>query len=228
MESGKSAANRRTSPIPRSWLVAFDRTLKIAVKFGLRGDLARWREVRDHIHRYVCDSCFDRQLGSFTQNPGAKELDASLLLMKLVRFLPVSDSRVEGTVAAIERQLLIDGLVVRDRTEIVDDGLPAGEGVFLASSFGLVSVLKMMGRDADAKSLFDRLLSLRNDVGLLAGGGIPPQDGKAIWQFPSGPFAYRAHQCGLRIHTRRQPRAAARPIGFTEAKVQESPQRGSS
>jgi len=148
--------------------VAFDRALKIAKKFGLRGDLTRWRETRDQIHRYICDNCFDRELGSFTQNPGSKELDASLLLMPLVGFLPVSDSRVQGTVAAIERQLMINGLVVRYRTEIVDDGLPAGEGVFLACSFWLVSVLKIMGRDTDAKNLFDRLLSLRNDVGLLA------------------------------------------------------------
>ena len=152
-------------------------------KFGLRGDLARWREVRDQIHRYICDNCFDRELGSFTQNPGSKELDASLLLIPLVGFLPVSDSRVQGTVAAIERQLMIDGLVVRYRTEIVDDGLPAGEGVFLACSFWLVSVPKMMGRDADAKSLFDRLLSLRNDVGLLA-EEYDPRTERQLGNFP--------------------------------------------
>lgn len=163
--------------------VAFDRALKIAKKFGLRGDLAGWREVRDQIHRYICDNCFDRELGRFTQNPGSKELDASLLLIPLVGFLPVSDSRVQGTVAAIERQLMIDGLVVRYRTEIVDDGLPAGEGVFLACSFWLVSVLKMMGRDADAKSLFDRLLSLRNDVGLLA-EEYDPRTERQLGNFP--------------------------------------------
>jgi GH15 family glucan-1,4-alpha-glucosidase len=163
--------------------VAFDRALKIAKKFGLRGDLARWREVRDRIHRYVCDHCFDTQLGSFTQNPGSKELDASLLLMPLVGFLPVSDSRVQGTVAAIERQLMINGLMVRYRTEIVDDGLPAGEGVFLACTFWLVSVLKIMGRDADAKSLFDRLLSLRNDVGLLA-EEYDPRTKRRLGNFP--------------------------------------------
>jgi GH15 family glucan-1,4-alpha-glucosidase len=163
--------------------VAFDRTLKIAEKFGLRGDLACWREVRDEIHRYICDNCFDRQLASFMQNPGSKELDASLLLMPLVGFLPVTDSRVQGTVAAIERQLMIDGLVVRYRSEIVDDGLPAGEGVFLACSFWLVSVLKMMGRDADAKSLFDRLLSLRNDVGLLA-EEYDPRAERQLGNFP--------------------------------------------
>jgi GH15 family glucan-1,4-alpha-glucosidase len=163
--------------------VAFDRTLKIAEKFGLRGDLACWREVRDQIHRYICDNCFDRQLGSFMQNPGSKELDASLLLMPLVGFLPVTDSRVQGTVAAIERQLMIDGLVVRYRSEIVDDGLPAGEGVFLACSFWLVSVLKMMGRDKDAKSLFDRLLSLRNDVGLLA-EEYDPRAERQLGNFP--------------------------------------------
>ena len=88
-----------------------------------------------------CDNCFDRELGGFTQNPGSKELGASLLLMPLAGFLPVSDSRVQGTVANIERHLMINGLVVRYRTEIVEDGLPAGEGVFLACSFWPVSAL---------------------------------------------------------------------------------------
>ena len=163
--------------------VAFDRALKTAEKFGLQGDLAHWREVRDQIHHYICDNCFDRQLGSFTQYPESKELDASLLAMPLVGFLPVSDSRVQGTVAAIERQLMVEGLVVRYRTEIVDDGLPAGEGVFLACSFWLVGVLKMMGRDEDAKSLFDRLLSLRNDVGLLA-EEYDPRTQRQLGNFP--------------------------------------------
>jgi GH15 family glucan-1,4-alpha-glucosidase len=148
--------------------VAFDRALKTAEKFGLQGDLDRWREVRDRIHHEICQKGFDRQLGSFTQSYGSKEPDASLLLMPLVGFLPASDSRMRGTVAAIERQLMADGFVLRYRTENVDDGLPAGEGVFLACSFWMVSVLKMMGRDEDAKRLFDRLLALRNDVGLLA------------------------------------------------------------
>ena len=163
--------------------VAFDRALKTAEKFGLQGDLNRWREVRDHIHRYVCQKCFDPKLNSFTQSYESKELDASLLLMPLVGFLPVTDSRVRGTVAAIERGLMADGLVLRYRTENVDDGLPAGEGVFLACSFWMVSVLKMMGRDEGAKSLFDRLLSLRNDVGLLS-EEYDPRSRRQLGNFP--------------------------------------------
>jgi GH15 family glucan-1,4-alpha-glucosidase len=163
--------------------VAFDRALKTAEKFGLQGDVARWREVRDQIHRYICDNCFDRQLGSFTQHPGSKELDASLLMMPLVGFLPATDPCVRGTVDAIQRQLMVGGFVVRYRTDIVDDGLPAGEGVFLACSFWLVSVLKMMGRDQDAKTLFDRLLSLRNDVGLLA-EEYDPRTRRHLGNFP--------------------------------------------
>jgi GH15 family glucan-1,4-alpha-glucosidase len=163
--------------------VAFDRALKTAEKFGLQGDLNRWREVRDEIHRYVCEECFDEQLGSFTQYPGVKELDASLLLMPLVGFLPVTDSRLQGTVDAIQRELMVDGLVVRYRTEIVDDGLPPGEGVFLACSFWMVSVLKMMGRDDDARRLFGQLLTLRNDVGLLA-EEYDPRTQRQLGNFP--------------------------------------------
>jgi GH15 family glucan-1,4-alpha-glucosidase len=148
--------------------VAFDRALKAAEKFGLQGDTTRWREARDQIHRDVCQKCFDPKLGSFTQSYESKELDASLLLLPLVGFLPWSDPRIVGTVEAIEKYLTVDGLVLRYQTEKVDDGLPAGEGVFLACSFWMVSVLKLMGRHDDAKRLFDRLLGLRNDVGLLA------------------------------------------------------------
>ena len=122
--------------------VAFDRTLKIAEKFGLRGDLARWREVRDQIHRYISDNCFDTQLGSFTQNPGSKELDASLLLMPLVGFLPVTDSRVQGTVAAIERQLIINGLVARYRTEIVETVFLRARAYFSRAAFGWSAFLR--------------------------------------------------------------------------------------
>ena len=163
--------------------VAFDRALKTAEKFGLRGDLNRWREVRDQIHRYICEKCFHPRLGSFTQSCGSKELDASLLLMPLVGFLPVTDPRVRGTVAAIERQLMTDGLVLRYRTENVEDGLPAGEGVFLACSFWLVGILKIMRRAEDANRLFDRLLSLRNDVGRLS-EEYDPRSHRQLGNFP--------------------------------------------
>ena len=163
--------------------VAFDRALTAAEKFGLQGDVKRWREERDQVHRYVCEKCFDPQLGGFVQSPGSKETDASLLLIPLVGFLPISDSRVKGTVAVIEKELMIDGFVLRYRTEKVNDGLPSGEGVFLACSFWMVSVLKMMGRDQEAKDLFDRLLSLPNDVGLLA-EEYDPKAKRQLGNFP--------------------------------------------
>ncbi len=148
--------------------VAFDRAIRSAEQFGLNGPVDQWRKVRDQIHDDVCNKAFDSQLDSFTQAYGSKELDASLLLMPLVGFLPWTDPRVRGTVAAIEKHLMLDGFVMRYKTESSDDGLPAGEGAFLACSFWMVSALKMLGRDDDAKQMFDRLLSLRNDVGLLA------------------------------------------------------------
>jgi len=148
--------------------VAFDRAIKSAEEFGLGGAVDRWRHVCRQIHREVCEKGYDSQLGSFTQSYGSKELDASSLLIPLVGFLPWEDSRVRGTIGAIEKHLMSDGLVMRYKTANVDDGLPAGEGAFLACSFWMVSALKMIGRDNDAKALFDRLLALRNDVGLLA------------------------------------------------------------
>jgi GH15 family glucan-1,4-alpha-glucosidase len=163
--------------------VAFDRTIKSAEKFGLGGAVEQWREVRRRIHREVCDKAYDPQLGSFTQSYGSKELDASLLLIPLVGFLPGTDPRVRGTIEAIEKHLMPDGLVVRYKTEHVDDGLPAGEGVFLACSFWMVCALKMLGRDHAAKALFDRLLGLRNDVGLLA-EEYDPKAKRQLGNFP--------------------------------------------
>jgi GH15 family glucan-1,4-alpha-glucosidase len=148
--------------------VAFDRAIQNAEKFGLQGSLLRWREERDKIHREICQRAYHPQLGAFTQSYGSKELDASLLLMPLVGFLPLADPRVRGTIEAIEKQLMPDGLVLRYQTEKFDDGLPPGEGAFLACSFWMVSALNMLGRNQDARRLFERLLVLRNDVGLLA------------------------------------------------------------
>ena len=148
--------------------VAFDRAIKTSERFGLQGEVAQWRALRQQIHDEICERGYDAKLGSFTQAYGSKEVDASLLLMPQVGFLPWSDPRIRGTVEAIEKQLLVDGFVLRYRTERVDDGLPAGEGVFLACSFWMVSALRMLGRDDDARLMFDRLLGLRNDVGLLS------------------------------------------------------------
>ena len=127
----------------------------------------RWK-VRDRMHATICERGFDCERNTFTQSFGSSELDASLLLMPLVGFLPADDPRVRGTVAAIERELMVDGLVLRYRTESDIDGLAPGEGVFLPCSFWLANNYKLQHRDAEARALFERLLSLRNDVGLLA------------------------------------------------------------
>ncbi len=163
--------------------VAFDRAIKTAEKAGLRGSVDQWQKTRDQIHHDVCTNAFDTQLGSFTQAYGSKELDASLLLMPLVGFLPWTDPRVRGTIAAIETHLMRDGFVMRYRTESTDDGLPAGEGAFLACSFWMVSALKMLDRNDDAKRMFDRLLALRNDVGLLA-EEYDPKEQRQLGNFP--------------------------------------------
>lgn len=148
--------------------VAFDRMVRSAEQFGLPAPLDRWRAVRDAIHRQVCEHGFDTARNSFVQSYGAKTLDASLLLIPLVGFLPAGDARVRGTVAAIERDLVRDGLVLRYDTAKTDDGLPSGEGAFLACSFWLADNYVLQGRNAEARALFEHLLSLRNDVGLLA------------------------------------------------------------
>ncbi len=148
--------------------VAFDRSIKSAETFGLEGPLDEWRKLRDEIYDEVCAKGFDEKLGSFVQSYGSKQLDASLLLMPCVGFLPVSDPRVKGTVAAIERRLLREGFVMRYDTEAADDGLPPGEGAFLACSFWLADVYTLQGRVADAERMFTRLVGLRNDVGLLS------------------------------------------------------------
>jgi carbohydrate kinase (thermoresistant glucokinase family) len=148
--------------------VALDRTVRDAEHFKFQAPLESWRRLRDRMHTTICERGFDRERNAFTQSFGSSELDASLLLMPLVGFLPIDDPRVRGTVAAIERDLMIDGLVLRYQTRAEVDGLPPGEGVFLPCSFWLANNYRLQGRDAEARALFERLLSLRNDVGLLA------------------------------------------------------------
>jgi GH15 family glucan-1,4-alpha-glucosidase len=148
--------------------VAFDRAIRDAEKFGFEAPIDRWRVTRDEIHRTVCARGYNTARQAFTQSFDGSELDASLLQMPIVGFLPIDDSRVAGTIAAIERELVSDGLVIRYRTESGADGLPAGEGVFLACSFWLADVYQMQGRIAEANALLDRLLALRNDLGLLS------------------------------------------------------------
>ena len=150
--------------------VAMDRAVKAVERFGLDGPVDRWRRLRSEIHADVCSLGFDAQRGTFTQSYGSRELDASLLLIALVGFLPASDPRVRGTVETIQRELCRDGFVMRYDTaaDPTVDGLPPGEGAFLAASFWLVDNLVLMGRGDDARASFARLLALRNDVGLLA------------------------------------------------------------
>ena len=170
--------------------VAFDRSIKSAETFGLEGPIDEWRALRDEIFDQVCAQGFDAELDSFVQSYGSKQLDASLLLMPWVGFLPVSDPRVASTVAAIERRLLRDGFVIRYDTEGTDDGLSPGEGAFLACSFWLVDVYALQGRFADAERLFRRLLALRNDVGLLS-EEYDPRARRLVGNFPQA-FSHMA------------------------------------
>ena len=148
--------------------MAFDRAVQSAEAFDLPGPRDRWRRIRDEIHGDVCAQGFNTELNAFVQVYGGRGLDASLLLLPITGFLPPEDPRVHGTVAAIERGLLTDGLVRRYDTSDTADGLPAGEGAFLACSFWLADAYIMLGRLDDARRLFEHLLSLRNDLGLLA------------------------------------------------------------
>jgi GH15 family glucan-1,4-alpha-glucosidase len=148
-----------------------------------QGDAARWRKLADAIHADVCRKGFDSRRNAFVQAYGSRNLDASLLMMPLVGFLDPDDPRVRGTVAAIERELMVDGLVLRYPTESGVDGLPPGEGVFLACSFWLVDNLVLQDRQDEARTLFDRLLSLRNDVGLLA-EQYDPRARRQLGNFP--------------------------------------------
>jgi GH15 family glucan-1,4-alpha-glucosidase len=148
--------------------VAFDRGVRTAEQFSLVAPLDRWRRTRRTIHDTVCRDGFSQQRGSFTQSFGSEELDASLLLLPTVGFLPVSDQRIRDTIAAIEQDLLVDGVVLRYNTHSGADGLPPGEGAFLACTLWLADVYVLQGRQDDALRLFNHVVSLANDVGLLS------------------------------------------------------------
>ena len=148
--------------------VAFDRGIKTVEAFGLDGPVERWRRVRAEIHEEVCRRAFNTHLGSFAQAYDSDLLDASTLLIPQVGFLPPDDARVRGTVEAIERKLLRGGFVLRYDTAATEDGLPPGEGAFLPCSFWLADAYVLIGRPVDAQRLFERLVGLCNDVGLLA------------------------------------------------------------
>ena len=150
--------------------VALDRVVQAVEQYGFDGPVERWRAARDAIHAQVCARGYDEQRKTFTQYFGSRELDASTLMIPLVGFLPKDDPRVIGTIAAVERELTYDGLVMRytQGTPGTPDGLPPGEGAFLACSFWLVDCYTLLGRKDDATALFERLIALCNDVGLLA------------------------------------------------------------
>jgi hypothetical protein len=164
--------------------VAFDRAATELATHAYHESGQRWRDIADDIHAEICERGFDRELNSFVQAYGSKCLDASLLLMPLVGFLPASDPRIQGTLRAIEDRLLIDGeFVLRYETENTADGLPPGEGAFLACSFWLVDNYIFQGRYVEARKLFDRLLARCNDVGLLA-EEVDPLSGRMLGNFP--------------------------------------------
>ena len=176
--------------------VAFDRAAN-----ELQGteSARRWRAIADEIHAEVCERGFDRDLNSFVQAYGSTRLDASLLVMPLVGFLPMSDPRMRGTVRAVEDRLLIDGeFVLRYEPENPGDGLPPGEGAFLACSFLLVDNYILQGRDAEARKLFDRLLSRCNDVGLLA-EEFDPVTGRMLGNFPQAYSHIGLINCALNL-----------------------------
>jgi GH15 family glucan-1,4-alpha-glucosidase len=165
--------------------VAFDRAVRISEKFGLPGPAARWGAVRDEVRSEVLEQGWCEAKKAFTQSFGSDALDASLLLMPSVGFLPATDERFVSTVDAIRRELTVDGLVLRyrSREDGAVDGLPPGEGVFLPCSFWLADALAMQGKEVEARELFERLLDLRNDVGLLA-EEYDPAANRQLGNFP--------------------------------------------
>ncbi|MFO0927146.1 MAG: glycoside hydrolase family 15 protein [Gemmataceae bacterium] len=163
--------------------VAIDRAIRSAERGGLQAPLDRWRPLRERMHDEICRRGFDVGRNSFVQAYGSKLLDASLLMLPLVGFLPATDPRVRGTVAAVERHLMRDGFVQRYDTGATDDGLPAGEGAFLACTFWLADNYVLLGRHDEAVQLFERLLRLRNDVGLLS-EQYDPAANRLVGNFP--------------------------------------------
>ena len=203
--------------------VAFDRAIKSAETFLLKGPLEKWRALRDQIHKEICARGFDSELNSFVQAYGSKQLDASLLLLPLVGFLPATDPRVTGTIAAIEKRLLVDGFVYRYDSALTDDGLPPGEGAFLACSFWLADNYLLQGRHDDARALFKRLLAIRNDLGLLAEEYHPVLK-RQVGNFPQG-FSHIAIVSTAMNMKRADRRAAPRRSGATHAITDDDPRR---
>lgn len=190
--------------------VAFDRALKSAEMFGLDGPVGRWRMLRQEIHEDVCRHGYDPELNSFVQAYGSKELDASLLLLPAVGFLPPNDPRIRGTVAAIERGLMSDGFVCRYDTARTEDGLPPGEGAFIACSFWLVDAYVLLGRHVEAEKLFQRLIALCNDVGLLS-EEYDPLSKQLVGNFPQAFSHVALINSALRLSRAAGPREQRAP-----------------
>ncbi|MGE0257801.1 MAG: glycoside hydrolase family 15 protein [Alphaproteobacteria bacterium] len=163
--------------------VAFDRAINSVEQYGLEGPSEHWKDIRERICRQVLDRAYDPERNTFVQYYGGRDLDASLLLIPQLGFLPPEDPRVRGTIEAIERELVCDGFVLRYPTRPGLDGLPGGEGVFLACSFWLANSLSLIGRRADAIKMFERLLAIRNDLGLLS-EEYDPRSGRLLGNFP--------------------------------------------
>jgi GH15 family glucan-1,4-alpha-glucosidase len=185
--------------------VAFDRAVRMVEQHGRDGPVERWREQRAAVHREVCERGWDSARNTFTQSYGSRGLDAATLLIPAVGFLPPGDERVVGTVEAIQRELCVDGFVLRYDTTEAADGLPPGEGAFLPCSFWLADALTLIGRHDEARELFERLTGLANDVGLLA-EEYDPRLGRQVGNFPQA-FTH----VGLVNTARNLDRAAASP-----------------
>jgi GH15 family glucan-1,4-alpha-glucosidase len=157
--------------------------VKAIEKWGVEGPLDHWRAVRAAIHADICEKGFEPSINSFVQHYGSKEPDASLLVLPIIGFLPLDDPRIIGTVEAIQRMLMKDGLVLRYLPEPTVDGMPAAEGAFLACSFWLADALVLLGRVDEARALFERLVGLSNDLGLLS-EEYDPVDRRMLGNFP--------------------------------------------
>jgi GH15 family glucan-1,4-alpha-glucosidase len=191
--------------------VAFDRAIRSVERFGLDGPLDAWRKVRAEIHAEVCSRGYRADLGRFVQAYGGEAVDASLLMIPLVGFLGPDDPRVIRTIDAIEAQLGSDGLIARYQMTDDVDGLPPGEGVFLACTFWLADALVQRGERARAERLFERLLTLRNDLGLLA-EEYDPVAHRLLGNFPQG-FSHVALVTTAHNLYRPTTAAAERPRG---------------
>ncbi|MBC8748004.1 GH15 family glucan-1,4-alpha-glucosidase [Paraburkholderia sp. WC7.3g] len=211
--------------------VAFDRAIRSAEMFKLDGPLDEWRATRDTIHAEVCEKAWNPELNAFSQYYGSDQLDASVLLMPLVAFLPPHDPRIKGTVEAIERDLMHGGFVRRYRTTEYDDGLPPGEGTFLACSFWMVDNLALQGRVQEAIEMYERLLALCNDVGLLS-EEYDPVEKRLVGNFPQAFSHVALVHTGLNLmkHEQEMAQATGHPphngIRAMELEVQASPDSG--